>query len=85
MPVLPDWVNYQFPPKMHIELDCASKCGNFVKFVGNRVLIVTTQKEMQSTGDLVSVKKSIEKTTDGVVIYDDIEVAHCRLLSPSCM
>jgi alcohol dehydrogenase len=75
MPVLPDWVNYQFPPKMHIELDCASKCGNFVKFVGNRVLIVTTQKEMQSTGDLISIKKSIEKTTDGVVIYDDIEVA----------
>lgn len=75
MPVLPDWVNYQFPPKMHIELDCASKCGNFVKYVGSRVLIVTTQKEMQSTGDLISIKKSIEKTTDGVVIYDDIEVA----------
>ncbi len=75
MPVLPDWVNYQFPPKMHIELDCASKCGNFVKYVGSRVLIVTTQKEMQSTGDLISIKKSIEKTTDGVVIYDDIEIA----------
>lgn len=38
-------------------------------------MVVTTQKEMQNTADLMSVKKSIEKTTEGVVLYDDIEVA----------
>ena len=75
MPVLPDWVNYHFPSKMHIELDCGPKCGSYIKNIGNRVLIVTTQKEMHNTTDLLVIKKSIEKTTDGVVIYDDIEVA----------
>jgi len=75
MPVLPDWVNFHFPTKMHIEMDCAPKCGNYIKNIGNRVMIVTTQREMQNTADLMAVKKSIEKTTEGVVLYDDIDVA----------
>jgi alcohol dehydrogenase len=74
MPVLPDWVSYHFPPKIHIEIDCGNKCGNFIKNIGSRIVIITTQKELTNKNELLSIKKSIEKNTDGVVIYDDIEV-----------
>ncbi|MCX7998608.1 MAG: iron-containing alcohol dehydrogenase, partial [Leptospiraceae bacterium] len=73
MPVLPDWVNYYFPSKIHIEVDCAPKMGQYVKNVGNRVLLITTQKDLAAGSDLLSVKRSIEKNTNGIIIYDDIE------------
>lgn len=73
MPVLPDWVNYYFPSKIHIEVDCAPKMGQYVKNVGNRVLLITTQKDLAAGSDLLSVKRSIERNTNGIIIYDDIE------------
>jgi alcohol dehydrogenase len=73
MPVLPDWVSYHFPPKIHLEVDCANKVGQYVKHIGNRVLLLTTQKDLSSGVDLLSIKRSIEQHTDGVIIYDDIE------------
>ncbi|MCB1177585.1 MAG: iron-containing alcohol dehydrogenase, partial [Leptospiraceae bacterium] len=75
MPVLPEWVNYHFPPKIHIEVDCAHKSGSYIKNIGNRILIITTQKDLQSSVDVLSIKKSIERDTDGVIIYDDIITA----------
>ncbi|MCE9501390.1 MAG: iron-containing alcohol dehydrogenase, partial [Leptospira sp.] len=75
MPVLPDWINFQFPPRVHIEIDCAYKMGAFVKNIGSRVLMITTQKEMQNTDEMAIIKTSIEKHTDGIIIYDDIEDA----------
>lgn len=73
MPVLPDWVSYHFPPKIHIEVDCAHKVGQFVKNIGNRILIITTQRDLAAGTDLLGLKRSIEQHTDGVIIYDDIE------------
>ncbi len=72
MPVLPDWINFNFPAKIHLEVDCAHKCGQFIKHVGSRILIVATQKELQNSIDLSSVKKSIEQQTEGVILYDNI-------------
>ncbi len=73
MPVLPDWVSYHFPPKIHIEVDCAPKAGSYIKTIGTRILIITTQKDLQTNVDLLSIKKGIERNTEGVIIYDDIE------------
>jgi alcohol dehydrogenase len=73
MPVLPDWVSYHFPPKIHIEVDSAPKSGSYIKTIGTRILIITTQKDLQTNVDLLSIKKGIEKNTEGVIIYDDIE------------
>lgn len=78
MPVLPDWVNYHFPPKLHIEIDCGSKIGNFVKNIGSRFLVVACQKELQNdliTSELMNIKNSIERNTEGTIIYDDIDSA----------
>ncbi|MBE7410778.1 MAG: iron-containing alcohol dehydrogenase [Leptospiraceae bacterium] len=73
MPVLPDWVNFQFTPRIHIEIDCGFKMGSFVKNIGSRVLMLSTQKEIQNTDELSIIKTSIEKHTDGVILYDNIE------------
>jgi alcohol dehydrogenase len=75
MPVLPEWVSYHFPPKIHIEVDCANKVGHFAKHIGSRILVVTTQKDLAVGSELLSMKRSIEQHTDGVIIYDDIESA----------
>ncbi|MDX1960431.1 MAG: iron-containing alcohol dehydrogenase [Leptospiraceae bacterium] len=72
MPVLPSWVSYYFPSKIHLEIDCAAKAGEYVKNVGSRILIITTQKEMMNSTELVAIKKSIEQHTEGVIIYDDV-------------
>lgn len=73
MPVLQDWVNFHFPSKVHLEFDCIAKSGNFVKHIGSRFLLVTTQKEMQNTNELYALKKSIESNSEGIIIYDDIK------------
>ncbi|MBL0266773.1 MAG: iron-containing alcohol dehydrogenase [Leptospiraceae bacterium] len=73
MPVLQDWVNFHFPCKLHIEVDCASKAGNFIKHVGSRFLLITTQRELQNPNELYALKSSIERETEGLIIYDDIE------------
>lgn len=75
MPVLQEWVNFHFPCKLHIEVDCGPRVGSFVKYIGTRFLLITTQKEMASPSDLDILKASIEKETEGLIIYDDIENA----------
>ena len=73
MPVLQDWVNFHFPCKLHIEIDCAPKVGHFIKHIGSRFLLITTQREMHNPNELYILKSSIEKDTEGLIIYDDIE------------
>ncbi|MCB1192782.1 MAG: iron-containing alcohol dehydrogenase [Leptospiraceae bacterium] len=73
MVVLADWINFYFPTKIHLEVDCSYKVGNYIGGIGNRIVVITTQKEMQNTGELSVVKSSIEKSAEGVIIYDDIE------------
>ena len=73
MPVLQDWVNFHFPCKLHIEVDCASKAGNFIKHVGSRFLLITTQRELQNPNELYALKSSMERETEGLIIYNDIE------------
>ena len=73
MPVLQDWVNFHFPCKLHIEIDCAAKAGHFIKHIGSRFLLITTQREMHNPNELYILKSSIERETEGLIIYDDIE------------
>ncbi|MEM7182509.1 MAG: iron-containing alcohol dehydrogenase [Spirochaetota bacterium] len=73
MPVLTDWVSFQFPPKVHIEVDCSHKVGNFIRQIGNRTVIISTQEEMKNDVEFDVIKSSIENNTDGVILYDDIE------------
>ncbi|MCZ8238657.1 MAG: iron-containing alcohol dehydrogenase [Leptospiraceae bacterium] len=73
MPVLPEWVNFHFPPKIHFEIDCTYKTGNFVKQIGSRIILLSTQKEMENPDELTIIKTSLEKHCDGVIVYDDIE------------
>lgn len=73
MVVFADWVNFHFPSKVHLEVDCSYKVGNYIRDIGNRIVIITTQSEMKNTGELSVIKSSIEKNADGVIIYDDIE------------
>jgi alcohol dehydrogenase len=73
MPVLQDWVSFQFPSKIFIEIDAISKFGPISKSFGNRFLLITTQKEMMNPSELFILKTSIEKNSEGVIIYDDIE------------
>jgi alcohol dehydrogenase len=73
MPVLPEWINYHFPTKIHFETDCAYKVGTFVKNFGNRILLVSTQREMENIEELQVIRNSLEKYADGVILYDDIE------------
>ncbi|MBM9575994.1 iron-containing alcohol dehydrogenase [Leptospira sp. 201903070] len=72
MPILPDWVNYTFPPKIHFEADCGYKVGNFVKNIGTRTVIFSTQQELENMDELSIIKTSLEKHIDGVILYDDI-------------
>lgn len=48
------------------------KAGSFIKNLGSRILIVTTQKEFENSDELSLLKTSLERNTDGVIIYDDI-------------
>jgi alcohol dehydrogenase len=73
MPVLPEWINFTFPPKVHLEIDCTYKIGTFVKQIANRAILISTQKEMENSDELTIIKTSLEKHIDGVIIYDDIE------------
>jgi alcohol dehydrogenase len=75
MPVLEDWVNFHFPSKVHIEIDCTHKVGRFIKQTGDRFVIVSTQSELntQVSSELSVIKSSIESSTEGVILYDDIE------------
>ncbi|TGK46187.1 iron-containing alcohol dehydrogenase [Leptospira gomenensis] len=72
MPILPDWVNFTFPPKIHFEADCGYKVGNFVKNIGSRTVIFSTQQELENMDELSIIKTSLEKHIDGVILYDDI-------------
>ncbi|MCP5499309.1 MAG: iron-containing alcohol dehydrogenase [Leptospiraceae bacterium] len=73
MPVLTDWVSFHFPPKIHLEVDCGYKIGNFIREISNRVIIINSQAEMENPAELSLIKSSIENSTDGVILYDDIE------------
>lgn len=73
MPVLPEWINFSFPPRIHIEVDCTYKVGTFAKNIANRAILVSTQKDMENHDDLTILKTSLEKHLSGVIIYDDIE------------
>ncbi len=72
MPVLQDWVSFQFPSKLHIEIDATSKMASYIKSIGSRFLLITTQKELQSPTELFQIKSSIERNSEGIIIYDDI-------------
>lgn len=72
MPVLPEWINFQFPPKIHFEIDCGYKLGSFVKNIGSRVVLIATQRELENAEELSIIKTSLEKHSEGVIIYDDI-------------
>lgn len=73
MPLLEDWVSFQFPCKLHIEVDTASKIGSYIRNIGTRFLLITTQKELHNPSELFLIKSSIEKNSEGIIIYDDIE------------
>ncbi|WCL48572.1 iron-containing alcohol dehydrogenase [Leptospira sp. GIMC2001] len=73
MPVLPEWINFNFPPKIHFEIDCTYKSGTLVKNVGSRIILLSTQSEMENPDELTIIKTSLEKHADGVIVYDDIE------------
>lgn len=96
MPVLPEWINFQFTPKIHFEIDCGYKVGSFAKNVGNRIVIITTQQELDNTEELSIIKTSLEKHSEGVIIYDDIQDAatfkdmdsashFCRIANANCI
>lgn len=73
MPVLPDWVHYTIPTKIHTEVDCSYKVGTFVKNIGSRAILICTQSELENTDELTIIKTSLEKQLDGLIFYDDIE------------
>ncbi|EMJ98602.1 iron-containing alcohol dehydrogenase [Leptospira sp. WS58.C1] len=73
MPILPDWINFSFPTKIHFEVDCGFKMGNFVKNIGNRAVILSTQSELENMDEFSIIKTSLEKHIDGVILYDNIE------------
>lgn len=64
MPVLPDWISFHFPTMIHFEIDGAAKIGSFIKKFGNRIVVISNQKEMNNTNELGSIKSSIESTLD---------------------
>jgi alcohol dehydrogenase len=72
VPVLPEWINFQFSPKIHFEIDCGYKLGSFVKNIGTRVVLIATQRELENAEELSIIKTSLEKHSEGVIIYDDI-------------
>ncbi|PJZ70333.1 alcohol dehydrogenase [Leptospira perolatii] len=72
MPILPDWVNFHFPTKIHFEVDCGFKMGNFVKNIGSRAVILSTQSELENMDEFSVIKTSLEKYIDGVILYDNI-------------
>ncbi|EMG22885.1 hypothetical protein LEP1GSC150_3066 [Leptospira interrogans serovar Copenhageni str. LT2050] len=65
MPILPDWVHYTFPPKIHFEADCGYKVGNFVKNIGSRTVIFSTQQELENMDELSVIKTSLENISMG--------------------
>jgi alcohol dehydrogenase len=73
MPVLPEWINFHFPPKIHIETDCSYKSGGLIKNIGSRAILLSIQSEMENPDELTIIKTSLEKHIEGVIIYDDIE------------
>ncbi|PNV76464.1 iron-containing alcohol dehydrogenase [Leptospira inadai] len=73
MPILPDWINFNFPTKVHFEADCGFKMGSFVKNVGTRAVILSTQNELENMDEFSIIKTSLEKHIDGVILYDNIE------------
>ncbi len=96
MPVLPEWINFQFSPKIHFEIDCGYKLGSFVRNIGSRVVLITTQSEIENSEELSIIKTSLEKHSEGVIIYDDIvekasfkdldSAAHfCRIANADCI
>ncbi|WP_039947956.1 iron-containing alcohol dehydrogenase [Leptospira fainei] len=73
MPILPDWINFSFPTKVHFEADCGFKMGSFVKNIGTRAVILSTQNELENMDEFSIIKTSLEKHIDGVILYDNIE------------
>ncbi len=72
MPVLPEWIHFTFPTKIHSEIDCTFKVGSFIKNIGTRAILISTQDEMDNPDELTIIKTSLEKQLDGVILYDDI-------------
>ncbi|TGK17219.1 iron-containing alcohol dehydrogenase [Leptospira fluminis] len=73
MPILPDWINFSFPTKVHFEADCGFKMGSFIKNIGTRAVILSTQTELENMDEFSIIKTSLEKHIDGVILYDNIE------------
>ncbi|EPG75736.1 alcohol dehydrogenase, iron-dependent [Leptospira fainei serovar Hurstbridge str. BUT 6] len=47
--------------------------GSFVKNIGTRAVILSTQNELENMDEFSIIKTSLEKHIDGVILYDNIE------------
>ncbi len=70
-----DWVQYQFPPRVYFEYDCTHKIGTMVRDIGHRVLLVAIRDEISNPDQLAVIRTSLEKHTQGCILYDDMQRA----------
>jgi len=66
------WTHFYFPTKVRFERDFVSKMGSMIQETGDRVLLLAIQNEITNTDMLEAVKSSIESSTRGCILYDDI-------------
>jgi alcohol dehydrogenase len=67
-----EWVQYQFPTRLFLERESTHRIGTMVKDVGRRVLLLSLKNELANPDEMAIVKTSIEKHTNGCIVFDDI-------------
>ncbi|MBE7437115.1 MAG: iron-containing alcohol dehydrogenase [Spirochaetales bacterium] len=70
-----EWVQFSFPSRIFIERDCTHKIGSMVKDMGQRVLILSVRGEQRNSDELAVIRTSLEKHTNGCILYDDMNLA----------
>lgn len=63
---------FQLPTKVYYEVDSAHKIGPVVREFGSRALLISVQEEFRNPDELAILKTSLDKHTQGCIIYDDI-------------
>ena len=67
-----EWVDFYAPTKIHCENDCLAKIGPWINDTGKRILLLNIQKDNKNPKELNSLKNSLQKYTDGCIIFDEI-------------
>ncbi len=67
-----EWVNFQYPTKIHIEKDSTHKLGMYIADIGKRVFLFTIKSELKNEDDFYILKTSLERNNISCMVYDEL-------------